>query len=599
MPGAAHGAPQGAMPDYTAPVTDLLFVLCDVLRIDRGDFASVDRDTCAAVLTEVARLAEARLAPLNRSGDLQGCRLENGVVRCPDGFREAFADVREGGWYGLDCAPGHGGQGLPHMLHSAVGEILSGANMAFHIHAGLTHGAYSAIAAHGSAAQQALYLPKLANCRWTGTMNLTEPQCGTDLGLIRTRAEPVPGTKGRYKLYGTKIYISAGDHDLAENIVHLVLARLPDAPEGVKGLSLFIAPKFLPAEDGSAGARNGVGPARIEAKMGLHGNATCEMFYDGAEAELLGAPHQGLAAMFTMMNEERISVGLQGYAQADRALQGALAYARTRPQGRALGTPAHPDAAADPILVHPDVRRMLLDQQGFTEGARALTLWGAQLVDLARGGDTAAAARLSLITPVIKGFLTDKGVESCLTAQQVLGGAGYIEEMGLSQILRDARVTTIYEGTNGVQALDLVARKLGGDGGAAIMALLGEMTAYAAESAPEEIEARFHAPLRAALGDLQNALLRLQAFGAKDPAAALSGASDFLHLLGHVCLGYMWARMARAASAPGGLAEPARRAKLAAGHHYMIRHLPATALHLARIEAGAVASLPLDAEAAE
>ncbi|WP_226622376.1 acyl-CoA dehydrogenase [Alloyangia pacifica] len=584
------------MPEYTAPVADLLFVLCDVLRIDRGVFDSLDRDACAAVLTEVARLAEDRLAPLNRSGDLQGCRLENGVVRTPEGFAEAFAEVCAGGWYGLDCAPDHGGQGLPHMLHSAVGEILSGANMAFHIHAGLTHGAYSAIATHGSAAQQALYLPKLANCRWTGTMNLTEPQCGTDLGLIRTRAEAIPGAEGRYRLFGTKIYISAGDHDLAENIVHLVLARLPDAPDGVKGLSLFIAPKFLPAEDGSPGTRNGVSAVRLESKMGLHGNATCEMLYDGAEAELLGAPHQGLAAMFTMMNEERISVGLQGYAQADRALQGALAFARARRQGRALGPAADREAPADPILLHPDVRRMLLDQQAFTEGARALTLWGAELVDLARAGDAAAAARLSLVTPVIKGFLTDKGVESCLVAQQVLGGAGYIEEMGLSQILRDARVTTIYEGTNGVQALDLVARKLGAGGGAAIMALLAEIAGFAGESAPEEIEAEFLAPLRAALADLQTALLRLQAFGTTDPEAALSGASDVLHLFGHVCLGYMWARMARAADA---LPAPARRAKLAAGRHYMSRHLPATALHLARIEAGAVAGLPLDAEAAE
>ncbi|WP_353473829.1 acyl-CoA dehydrogenase [Salipiger sp. H15] len=584
------------MPHYTAPVADLLFVLCDVLRIDRGVSDSTDRDTCAAILTEVARLAETRLAPLNRRGDLEGCRLENGVVRTPAGFPEAFAEVCAGGWYGLDCAPEHGGQGLPHMLHSAVGEILSGANMAFHIHAGLTHGAYSAIAAHGSAAQQALYLPKLANCRWTGTMNLTEPQCGTDLGLIRTRAEPVPGSDGRYKLHGTKIFISAGDHDLAENIVHLVLARLPDAPEGVKGLSLFLAPKFLPAADGSPGARNAVTATRIERKMGLHGNATCEMVYDGAEAELLGGPNQGLAAMFTMMNEERISVGLQGYAQAERALQGALTHARERRQGRAVTGAAQPGAEADPILVHPDVRRMLLDQQGFTEGARALTLWGAQLVDLARAGDAGAAARLSLVTPVIKGFLTDKGIESCLAAQQVLGGAGYIEEMGLSQILRDARVTAIYEGTNGVQALDLVARKLGADGGAALLALLGEIGGFAAAPAPEEIARDFLAPLRGALGHLQAAAFRLQSYGASDPEAALSGASDFLQLFGHVCLGYMWARMARAADALPG---PARRAKLDAGRHYMSRQLPATALHLARIEAGAVAVLPLDAGAAE
>ncbi|MBE9639105.1 acyl-CoA dehydrogenase [Salipiger pacificus] len=585
------------MPEYTAPVADLLFVLCDVLQIDRGDFDSLDRTACAAILTEVARLAEARLAPLNRTGDLQGCRLENGVVRSPEGFPEAFAEVCAGGWYGLDCAPEHGGQGLPHMLHCAVGEILSAANMAFHIHAGLTHGAYGAIAAHGSEAQKALYLPKLANCRWTGTMNLTEPQCGTDLGLIRTRAEAIPDSAGRFRLYGTKIFISAGEHELAENILHLVLARLPFAPEGVRGLSLFIAPKRLPAADGSPGARNALRAARIEAKMGLHGNATCEMVYDGAEAELLGAPHQGLAAMFTMMNEERISVGLQGYAQADRALQGALAFARSRTQGRAPGAPARPDAAADPILVHPDVRRMLLDIRGFTEGARALTLWGAQLVDSARAGDAAAAARLSLVTPVIKGFLSDKGVDCCLAAQQVLGGAGYIEEMGLSQILRDARVTTIYEGTNGVQALDLVARKLGANGGAAMLALLDEMNRLANEpDATEALDEIFLAPLRRALEDLQSALLRLQAFGAGDPEAALSGASDFLHLFGHVCLGYMWARMARAAAS---LPEPARRAKLDAGRHYMSRQLPATALHLARIEAGAVAALPLDAGAAE
>ncbi len=460
------------MPSYTAPVKDMQFILHNVLNVTGSDvpgYRDLDEGFTAAVLEEAGRVASDVLAPLNAVGDREGCTLENGVVRTPKGFDAAFKTMKEGGWTALDCDPEYGGQGLPYLMGTAVGEIFVSANMAFNMYQGLTHGAYSAIHVHGTAEQKAKYLPKMVSCDWTGTMNLTEPHCGTDLGLMRTKAEPQED--GTYKITGQKIFISAGEHDLAENIIHLVLAKAPGGGDGIKAVSLFIVPKFLVRDDGSLGARNGVSVGSIEHKMGIHGNATCVMNYDGATGYLLGDLYKGMRAMFTMMNEARLGVGLQGYAVAEAAYQNALAYAKDRLQGRAVTGAENPQGPADPLIVHPDIRRNLMDQKSFVEGARALTFWGAHLIDRSvRMDDADAEGLISLMIPVIKGFQTDKGFEMAVAAQQVLGGHGYIEEWGMSQFARDARITQIYEGANGVQALDLVGRKLAVDGGKHVMA---------------------------------------------------------------------------------------------------------------------------------
>ncbi len=583
------------MAAYSPPLSDMAFVLHDVLRVQDSaipGYADLEPDFTAAILDEAGKIAGDVLAPLNAVGDRQGCVLENGVVRTPEGFRRAFDLLREGGWTSIDCDPAYGGQGLPYVIHAAVGEMHSAANMAFGMYSGLTHGAYTAIHAHGSEDQKAAYLPKLVSCEWTGTMNLTEPHAGTDLGLLRTKAEPQPD--GSHRITGQKIFISAGDHDLAGNIVHLVLARTPDAPAGVKGISLFIVPKFLPNPDGSLGERNALSVGKLEEKMGIHGNATCVMNYDGATGWLLGPENAGLKAMFTMMNEARAQVGMQGLAQAAGAYQLAATYARERLQGRAI-PPADPDAPADPIIVHPDVRRVLLDQKAFIEGGRAFALWSATLIDAhMRAGDEAANGLVSLLTPVVKGFLTDKGFECTVQAQQVFGGHGYIEETGVSQFVRDARIAMIYEGANGIQALDLVGRKLGLDGGKPIMAFFDLVKTFIKENeADDRLKAGFLDPLKAASKDLQAAAtFFLQ--NMKTPNAALAGSTDFLHLFGHTCLGYMWARMAKAALAAD---TPFNAAKLATGRYYMARQLPATALHLARIQSGADPVMALPAEA--
>ena len=573
---------------YAAALRDFDFILHEVLRVQESGlpgYGDLDRDTTGAVLSEAGRLAAEALAPLNAVGDRQGCRLENGVVRTPDGFEAAYRAVAEGGWIGLDLDPEYGGQGMPHLMNTAVGILHAGANMALNMYWGLSHGAYNALHAHGTAEQKAVYLPHLVSGAWSGTMNLTEPQCGTDLGLIRTKA--VPDGDG-YLITGQKIFISAGEHDLTENIVHLVLARLPDAPAGVKGISLFVVPKFLPAGEG-LGPRNALSCGKIEEKMGIHGNATCVMNYDGAKGWLVGEPHKGLRAMFTMMNEARLSVGVQGLAQAEAAYQAAAAYARDRRQGRAIPAPADPGASADPLIVHPDVRRMLMDQRAFVEGGRALLLWVATLLD--RGAE--AEGLVSLLTPVVKGFLTDKGFDSTVLAQQVFGGHGYIEETGVSQYVRDARIAMIYEGANGVQALDLVGRKLGAEGGRPMMGFFEELKAFLkAHEADAGLKADFLDPLKAASKDLQAAAMFFVERGMKNPNTALAGSSDFLHLFGHVCLGYVWARMAAAAGE-----DDFGRAKRATGRYYMARLLPATALHLARIRTGAEPVMALPAEA--
>ncbi|MEV8465758.1 acyl-CoA dehydrogenase C-terminal domain-containing protein [Fluviibacterium sp. DFM31] len=588
------------MPIYTAPIKDLQFVLQDVLNAaDSGipGYDELEADFTAAVLEEAGKISEQVLAPLNLSGDREGCRFENGVVSTPKGFDQAFQVMKDGGWTALDCDPDYGGQGMPYVLATAVGEMFVSANMAFNMYQGLTHGAYSAIHTHGTDAQKAAYLPKMVSCDWTGTMNLTEPHCGTDLGLMRTRA--LPQDDGTYQITGQKIFISAGDHDLAENIIHLVLAKIPGGPDGIKGVSLFIVPKVLVNEDGSLGARNGVSVGKIEEKMGIHGNATCVMNYDAATGYLLGEAHKGMRAMFTMMNEARLGVGLQGYAVAEAAYQNAVFYAKDRLQGRAVTGAENPDGPADPLIVHPDIRRNLMDQKSFVEGARAFTLWGAQLIDRShRAGDDAAEDMISLLTPVLKGFLTDKGFEMSSAAQQVYGGHGYIEEWGMSQFARDARITMIYEGANGVQALDLVGRKLPSKGGKPVMAFFEMVKSFLKDNEGNEaLKADFLDPLKAASKHLQEAGMYFMAQGMKNPNNALAGSYDFMHLFGHVCLGLMWARMAKAAQAQletGDGDNEFLKAKIITGRYYMARQLPMTATHLARIQSGAAPVMDLD-----
>ena len=589
------------MPIYNAPVKDLQFVLHDLLKVSEQDipgFEDLDRDFTSAVIEEAGKVASEVLAPLNMVGDVEGCVLENGVVRTPKGFKDAFKVMKDGGWTAMDCDPEYGGQGLPYVMHTAAQELMVSANMAFQMYQGLTHGAYSAIHVHGSDAQKQKFLPKMVTCEWTGTMNLTEPHCGTDLGLMRTKA--VPQDDGSYKITGQKIFISAGDHDMADNIIHLVLARIPGGPDGIKGVSLFIVPKIIVNDDGSLGDHNGVSVGKIEEKMGIHGNATCIMNYDGAEGYMIGEMHKGMRAMFVMMNEARLGVGLQGYAQAEVAYQNAVAYANDRLQGRAVTGAENPEGPADPLIVHPDIRRNLMDQKSFVEGARALTLWGTYLIDRAHKNDDADADGLiSLLTPVMKGFLTDKGFEYATAAQQVYGGHGYIEESGMSQFARDARIAMIYEGANGVQALDLVGRKLAQDGGKHVMAFFDMVKTFIKDNEGNAtLKADFLDPLKAASKDMQAAGMYFMQNGVKNPNHALAGSYDFMHMMGHVCFGLMWARMGKAAMdalEAGASDKVFYETKIATGRYYMARQLPATAMHLARINTGADTVMALEA----
>jgi alkylation response protein AidB-like acyl-CoA dehydrogenase len=589
------------MPTYTAPVKDMQFLLHDVLKISEADisgYSDLDRSFTEAVFDEAAKVAQDILAPLNAIGDKEGCVLENGVVRTPTGFKAAFDQLREGGWMSLDASPDYGGQGLPYLMHTAVNETFVSANMAFNMYQGLTHGAYSAIKVHGTDDQKTKWLPKMVSCEWTGTMNLTEPHCGTDLGIMRTKAEPQ--ADGSYKITGQKIFISAGDHDMASNIVHLVLAKAPGGGEGTKGISLFIVPKFLVHDDGSLGDRNAVSVGKVEEKMGIHGNATCVMNYDGATGWLLGDLHKGMKAMFTMMNEARLGVALQGYAVAEAAYQNALAYAKDRLQGRDVTGVKNPSGPADPLIVHPDIRRNLMEQKSFVEGARAWAYWGASLIDRAHTGDMDADGLIGLMTPVLKGFLTDKGFEMSVAAQQIYGGHGYIEEWGMSQFARDARIAMIYEGANGVQALDLVGRKLATDGGKHVMAFFDLVKAECKAHDGDDRMKGFTEPLKAASKALQQAGMFFMQNGMKNPNAALAGSYDFMHMMGHVCLGLMWTKMAKAAYVAldaGAEDRDFLQAKIATGRFYMARQLPACGMHLARIESGADTVMALTAEA--
>ena len=597
------------MPVYKAPVDEVTFLLRDVFRLDRYNnlpgFADATPDVVEAVLAEAAKFSEAVLMPLNRVGDREGCRRNpDGSVTTPSGFKDAYKKLTEGGWIGVSAPTEFGGQGLPIVINQAVSEFFCSANMAFGMYAALTQGAAAALAVHGSAEQKNLYLPKLNAGQWSGTMNLTEPQCGTDLGLVRTRA--AAQNDGSYKITGTKIFISAGEHDLAENIVHLVLARIDGAPAGTRGLSLFVVPKCLPASNGCLAARNAVSCGSIEEKMGIHGNATCVMNYDGATGWLLSEPNRGLQAMFTMMNEARLGVGVQGLAMSEVAYQNAAAYAKERLAGRALTGAKFPDKAADPIIVHPDVRRMLMSIRAFNEAARALVVWTAIKSDIAhRSADAkekqAAEDHLALLTPVIKGVLTGQGFANAVLAQQIFGGHGYIAEHGIEQFVRDARITMLYEGTNGVQALDLVGRKLPKDGGRALQAFFAEVTAYSKERGADPAMAPFVKPLGQALGDLQQATMWFLQNALGNPDNAGAGATDYMHLFGLVALGYMWCQIAEAAKAKtgaGGDGVADRMAqRLATGRFFMERMLPETATHLTRIKAGAASTMALSAEA--
>ena len=556
-----------------------------------------------AILSEAAKLSEEVLQPLNRVGDLEGCtRHDDGSVTTPKGFKEAFKQVTEGGWLGLSAPTEYGGQGLPITLSQTVTEFQCSANMAFSMYGGLTIGATAALLVHGSAEQKAMYVPKMVSGEWTGTMNLTEPQCGTDLGLLRTKA--VKQADGSYKITGTKIFISAGEHDLASNIIHLVLARIEGAPAGIKGVSLFVVPKFLVSADGSLGQRNGVTCGSIEHKMGIHGNSTCVMNYDSATGWLIGEENKGMQGMFVMMNEARLGVAVQGLAQSEVAYQNAAAYARDRLQGRALSGAKSPDKPADPIIVHPDVRRTLLTIRAFNEAARAMVVWTSLKSDLAhRSSDPKdrqdADDHLGLMTPVLKGFLTETGFANAVQAQQMYGGHGYIAEQGMEQFVRDARIAMIYEGANGIQALDLVGRKLPRDGGRAVMSFFGEVGAFAKEHAGDEGMKPFVAPLSTALGHLQQATTWLMQNAMMKPDNAGAAATDYMHLFGLVTLGYMWAKMAKVAhdKIAGGGATAYLSTKLVTGRFFMERVLPATTSHLARIQSGSTTIMELAADA--
>ena len=595
------------MTEYNAPVRDMQFILHDVLQLSKYSnlpgFADATPDVVDAILEEGAKLANEVLHPINQSGDKEGCtRHEDGSVTTPKGLKEAYNTFRDGGWQGLSFDPEYGGQGLPYLLSVVINEMVSSANMAFGMYPGLAMGAAQAILAHGSAEQKQKFLPKMVSGEWGGTMNLTEPHCGTDLGLLRTKAVPQPD--GSYKITGTKIFISAGEHDLTDNIIHLVLARIEGAPEGVKGISLFIVPKHVVNDDGSIGAANGVSCGSIEEKMGIHANATCVMNFDDSTGYLVGEEHKGLKAMFVMMNEARLGVGIQGLAISEVAYQNGAAYANDRLQGRALTGVKAPEKPADPIIVHPDVRRMLMDQRAFNEGGRAWMYWTALHADLHHKSEDEATRQkaddyMGLMTPILKAYLTDKGYAHSTNAQQVLGGHGYIQEWGMEQFVRDARIAMIYEGANGIQALDLVGRKLMKDGGRAWQTFFAEVDEFIADNQGNETLTPYLEGLAAAKADVTEATQWLAANAMQNPDHAGAGSTDYLYMWALLCLAFGWAQLAKAAAEKQAAGEDDAffANKLITGRYFLERILPETHTHLVKVKAGSDSMMALPADA--
>jgi alkylation response protein AidB-like acyl-CoA dehydrogenase len=592
------------MPIYKAPLDDMHFVLYELhdgkSLTDLPGNEEFTPELLDSVLEEAAKIAEQVLFPINQSGDLEGCTYENGVVRTPAGFREAYAAFREGGWTGMTAAAEFGGQAMPIPAAMLVEEMQCSANVAFGLYPGLSHGAYLALYHHGSEDQKQTYLPNIVSGKWSGTMCLTEAHCGTDLGMLRTKA--VPQEDGSYSLTGNKIFISAGEHDLTENIIHLVLARLPDAPPGVKGISLFVVPKFIVKEDGALGPRNGVTCTAIEHKMGIKASATCSINFNDAKGWLVGEPHKGLRAMFTMMNTERLSVGIQGLGVAETAYQNAVNYARDRIQGRSLTGVKAPEKQADPILVHPDVRRMLLTMRAYTEGCRAMAGWVARALEILEKSTDDEAKQVAedfsaLMTPVVKALFTDLGFEIASIGVQCYGGHGYIRDHGMEQYVRDARISMLYEGTNGIQAMDLVGRKLPQDGGRLLSRFLDPVMEFIETNSNNEAVEAFIQPLQSALENLQIATGTIMEAGMSNHNEIGAAAVDYLRLFGLVSLAFMWARMAAIA---GPKAEALNgqgqfyRAKLSTAKFYFERLLPQTGALLTAIQSGSATMMEFE-----
>ena len=592
------------MGQYTAPLRDMQFVLHELLGVEAElkalpPYAELDADTINSITEEAAKFTQEVTFPLNQSGDEEGCHHDKatGEVKAPAGFKAAYAQYVEAGWPALACDPEFGGQGLPEVVNNVLYEMLNSANQAWTMYPGLTHGAYAALIAHGTDELKKTYLPKIVSGHWTGTMCLTEAHCGTDLGLLRTKAED--NGDGSYALSGQKIFISAGEHDLAENIIHLVLARLPDAPAGTKGISLFVVPKFLPNADGSIGARNGIKCGAIEHKMGIHGNATCVMNLDGAKGWLVGAPHKGLNAMFVMMNGARLGVGMQSLGLAEVAYQNSLAYAKDRIQMRSLTGPKAADKPADPIIVHPDVRRMLLTQKAHVEGARAFTYWTGLMIDKEhRHPDEKVrkemADLVALLTPIVKGFITENSYVSTTLGMQVFGGHGYIKEWGMEQYVRDARINMIYEGTNGIQALDLLGRKVLGDMGAKLMKFGKLVTDFVKAEAGNEAMKEFTGPLAELGTEVQKVTMEIGQKAMKNADEVGAASVAYMHLVGHFVYSYLWARMAKLALDKAET-DAFYKSKLLTARFYFAKLLPETATHLKTIRSGAESLMALEA----